>query len=112
MKIQMDLSEELDGMVLIKTLISLLQPNTGVIIAGDRYEETTIQPILRIYLIAIEEEGWIIETELQALAFSDIDRGNNFFPTYQICPLSILWNTLDGKVSFDKVTAGRFCAIL
>lgn len=30
----MKLQKELDGMVLIETLISPLQPNTGVIIAG------------------------------------------------------------------------------
>ena len=78
MKKQMNLPEELDGMVLIETLISPMQPNTGVIIAGENYEETSIQPIVRIYLITMEEEEWVIETELQAFAFSNIASANKF----------------------------------
>lgn len=78
MKNQMDLPEELDGMVLLETLISPMQPNTGVIIAGEHYEETSIQPIVRIYLITLAEEDWLIETELQAFAFSDMDSANKF----------------------------------
>ncbi|MGK7377609.1 hypothetical protein ACSFXN_07180 [Planococcus sp. 1R117A] len=78
MKKQMNLLEELDGLVLLETLISPMQPNTGVIIAGENYEETSIQPIVRIYLITMEEEEWVIEAELQAFAFSDIDSADKF----------------------------------
>lgn len=78
MKNQMNLPEELDGMVLIETLISPMQPNTGIIIVGENYEETSSQPIVRIYLITWEDDDWVIETELQAFAFSDIDSANRF----------------------------------
>lgn len=78
MKNQMELPEELDGMVLIETLISPMQPNTGVIIVGDNYGETSIQPIVRIYLITWEDDDWVIEKELQAFAFSDMDSAKRF----------------------------------
>lgn len=78
MKNQMSLPKELDRMVLIETLISAMQPNTGVIIAGENYEETAIQPIVRVYLMTMEDEGWVIETELQAFAFNDIESANKF----------------------------------
>lgn len=78
MKNQMDLPKELDGMVLLETLISPMQPNTGVIIAGENYEETSTWPIVRIYLITMEEEDWVMEAELQAFAFSDINSANKF----------------------------------
>ncbi len=58
--------------------ISPIQPTSGVIIAGENYEETAIQPIVRIYLITMEDEGWVIETELPVFTFSDLDRANNF----------------------------------
>lgn len=74
----MNLPKELDGMVLLETLISPMQPNTGVIIAGENYGETSALPIVRIYLITMEEEEWVIEAELQAFAFSDIDSANKF----------------------------------
>lgn len=78
MKNQMELPKELDGMVLIETLISPMQPNTGVIIVGDNYGETSIQPIVRIYLITWEDDDWVIEKELQAFAFSDMDSAKRF----------------------------------
>lgn len=78
MKNKMDLPKELDGMVIIETLISPMQPNTGLIIAGENYEETSTWPIVRIYLITIEDEGWVIEDELQAFAFSNLDSANKF----------------------------------
>lgn len=78
MKNQMSLPKELDGMVLIETLISAMQPSTGVIIVGENYEETASQPIVRVYLITMEDEGWVIETELQAFAFSDLESAKKF----------------------------------
>lgn len=74
----MELPKELDGMVLIETLISPMQPHTGVIIVGENYEETAIQPLVRIYLITMEDEDWVIETELQAFAFNDLNSANKF----------------------------------
>lgn len=78
MKNQMSLPKELDGMVLIETLISAIQPSTGVIIVGENYEETASQPIVRVYLITMEDEGWVIETELQAFTLSDIESSTKF----------------------------------
>lgn len=78
MKNQMNLPEELDGMVLIETLISLMQPNTGVIIVGENYVETSIQPIVRLYLITWEDDDWVIETEMQAFAFNDLGSARRF----------------------------------
>lgn len=74
----MNLPRELDGMVLIDTLISPMQPSTGVIIVGENYEEASIQPIVRIYLITWEDDDWGIEEELQAFAFSNIGSANRF----------------------------------
>lgn len=78
MENKMKLPKELDGMVLIETLISPMQPNTGVIIAGENYKETSSQPIVRVYLITWEDEGWVIETELQAFTFSDLESAKKF----------------------------------
>lgn len=77
MKNPLDLPEELEGMVLLETLISPMLPNTGVIIVGENYEETSVQPIVRVYLITMEED-WVIEAELQAFAFRDIASANKF----------------------------------
>lgn len=106
MKNQMDLPEELDGMVLIETLISPMQPNTGVIIAGENYEEASIQPIVRIYLIAMEEENWLIEAELQAFAFSNIDNANKFvsdLPNLSAIDILIRMNGNQSKTSFGSI---------
>ncbi|MDJ0332645.1 hypothetical protein [Planococcus sp. S3-L1] len=78
MKNKMRLPKELDGLVLIETLISPMQPNTGVVIAGGNYKKTATQPIVRVYLITWEDEGWVIETELQAFAFSDFESAKKF----------------------------------
>lgn len=91
----MDLPKELDGMVLIETLISPMQPNTGVIIVGENYEETSIQPIVRIYLIVWEDDDWVIEKELQAFAFSDIGSAHRFvsdLPNLSAIDILILMN--------------------
>lgn len=95
MKNQTNLPEDLDGMVLIETLISPMQPNTGIIIVGENYEETSIQPIVRIYLITWQDDDWVIETELQAFAFRDINSANRFvsdLPNLSAIDVLILMN--------------------
>lgn len=102
MKNLMELPEEMDGMVLIDVLISPMQPNTGVIIVGENYEETSSQPIVRIYLVTMEDEDWVIEVELQAFAFSDIDSANKFvsdLPSLSAIDILIRMNGYQSNIS-------------
>lgn len=63
---------------IIATLLSPIQSHIGILIVGEDYHELSKQPIIRIYLLALEATDWSIEDELYAFAFGDYASANRF----------------------------------
>lgn len=70
-----DFEEE---MTVLATLKSPAQAFIGILIAGEDYQEKAKEPVIRIYLLALEDQEWHIADELHAFAFSDYASAQRF----------------------------------
>lgn len=66
-----------DKMEIITTIFNSTN-EVGFVIAGESMHPTSKQPILRIYLLANVDVGWVLQEELQAFAFTNYDNAQSF----------------------------------
>lgn len=72
------LPEEFNDMEILATLFSRGQSHIGILIAGEENCRETNQPVIRVYLIGLEGEAWILQDELQAFAFGTYQSAKKF----------------------------------
>lgn len=92
---KIELPEELEGMEILATLLSPDKPEIGVLVLGEDYQEKSNQPVIRVYLINMYEEEWVIQDELQAFAFWSFESAKRFvddLPSMSAIDLMLLMN--------------------
>lgn len=92
-----ELPEKLNGMEVLATLFSPAEPNIGILVTGENYEEKTTQPLVCVYLIAFNEGKWFIQEELQAFSFWSFKSAKRFvddLPNMSAIDLMLLMNGL------------------
>lgn len=89
------LPKELEDLEVLATLYSPEKPNIGVLVTGEDYYEKSTQPVIRVYLIGVNEEQWFIQEELEAFSFWSFKSAKKFvddLPSMSAIDLLLLMN--------------------
>ena len=68
-----------DELHILKTIISPISKNIGILIAGENFDSTkSCYPTVRLYLMRLIEEKYELTKELEAYSFRSLDEAQRF----------------------------------